>query len=183
MTSSSRTNVKIKFPSPAGMIDDGKGKHRFQGKARKQPGNAWKWEMLTVQSSTGSDPAPYGVTPAASLCCSSPLSILAFVLPREGCPSPWPLGMSSLPLFLSPRCTLWDCEVFRSFPQKSDLKSRGASSCSRLHRGNSCPALRGFASSVHQRWSCSHRHLLIIFNSHFPQLLAQLLRSPNSMDP
>lgn len=117
MTSSSRTNVKIKFPSPAGMIDDGKGKHRFQGKARKQPGNAWKWEMLTVQSSTGSDPAPYGVTPAASLCCSSPLSILAFVLPREGCPSPWPLGMSSLPLFLSPRCTLWDCEVFRSFPQ------------------------------------------------------------------
>lgn len=47
MTSSSRTKIKIKFPSPAKMIDDSKGRHRFWGKGKKQPENAWKWEMLT----------------------------------------------------------------------------------------------------------------------------------------
>lgn len=35
MTSSSRTKMKIKFPSPAKMIDDGKGRRRLWGKGRK----------------------------------------------------------------------------------------------------------------------------------------------------
>lgn len=35
MTSSSRTKMKIKFPSPAKMIDDGKGRRKLWGKGRK----------------------------------------------------------------------------------------------------------------------------------------------------
>lgn len=177
MTPSSRDKMKIKFPSPAQMIDDGKGRHSLWGMGEKQPGNAWRWEMLSQKCCAGSCPTQGH----PSLCCSLTPSILACAVPRESCPSPWPLGTgtSSLPLFLPPHCTLWDWEFL--FPQQNDLKSRGANPCSQLHKGNSCLSLRGFALSIHPYWSCSHHHFLIVFDSHFLQLLIQLLQSPNFM--
>lgn len=101
--------------------------------------------------------------PGRSLCCFSPSFILACVLPGRAASH---RGLwhprHSLRLFLPPPRTLRDCEFFRSFSQQTDVKSRGGSSCSRLHRGNPCPPLRSFVSPVHRRWTCSHHPLLTL---------------------
>lgn len=92
--------MKIKFPSPAQMIDDGEGRHRFWGKGEKQPENAWKWEMLTQDCCAEEHGA--ASCPTWGLPGHEPVLLLTplhpgLCPPREGCLSPWPLAPTPQP--------------------------------------------------------------------------------------